>query len=86
LAAKLNGLQPDDVVVELLICQENKRVRLNSYQHVRFKFVGINEMQEHLFELNYVPELCGKKEYYLRMHPYHPLLTHPLEMGMMVWV
>jgi starch phosphorylase len=85
-AAQLNGLQPDDVVVELLICQENKKVRLNHYQHVRFKFVGINEMQEHLFELNYVPELCGKKEYYLRMHPYHPLLTHSLEMGMMVWV
>lgn len=85
-AAKLNGLQPDDVVVELLICRQYKKMRLNSFQHFRFEFVGMSETQEHLFQLNYVPELCGRQEYYLRMYPYHLLLTHPLEMGMMVWL
>jgi len=33
-----------------------------------------------------MPELCGRQEYYLRMYPYHSLLTHSLEMGRMVWV
>lgn len=85
-AAKLNGLQPDDVMVQLLICRQYKKMRLKSFQHARLEFVGMNESGEHLFELNYVPELCGKQEYYLRMYPYHTLLTHPLEMGMMIWV
>lgn len=85
-AAKLNGLQPDDVMVELLLCRQYKKMKLSSFQHFRFKFAGMGEKQEHLFVLDHVPELCGRQEYYLRMHPYHPLLTHPLEMGMMVWV
>lgn len=85
-AAKLNGLQPDDVVVELLLCRQYKKMRLDSFKHFRFEFSGMGEAQEHLFELNHVPELCGRQEYYLRMYPCHPLLTHPLEMGRMVWL
>ncbi|CAE6515004.1 Maltodextrin phosphorylase [Nitrosomonas nitrosa] len=85
-AAKLNGLQPEDVIVELLLCRQYKKMRLNSFKHVHFKFAGIDSNGEHLFELNYVPDLCGKQEYYLRIYPYHPLLIHPLEMGRMVWL
>ena len=85
-AAKLNHLQPEDVVVELLICRQFKKTRLCNFQHFRFKFTGHTEADEHIFELKLTPELCGKQEYFIRIHPYHPLLSHPLEMGLMVWL
>ena len=30
--------------------------------------------------------LCGRVEYRFRLYPKHELLTHPFEMGMMVWL
>jgi glycogen phosphorylase len=30
--------------------------------------------------------MCGKLEYRIRVYPYHSLLTHPFEMGMMRWL
>lgn len=86
-AVKLNGLQPEDVIVELLLCRQyKKRMRLTNFKHFKFDCVGMVSPQEHLFELNYAPELCGRQEYYLRIYPYHPALTHPLEMGMTIWL
>lgn len=85
-ATILNGLSPDDVVVELLIRRQYKKTQLTNFNHFCFKFTGVQEMNEHFFELDHVPELCGKQEYFIRMYPYHPLLTHPFEMGMMVWL
>ncbi len=86
LAVKLNGLQPDDVVVELLLSRQYNKTRLDQFKHFRFDCTGTIGEHEHRFELNHVPELCGRQEYYLRAYPYHPLLTHPLEMGRMVWL
>ncbi|SCX23147.1 starch phosphorylase [Nitrosomonas eutropha] len=86
LAVKLNGLQPEDVVVELLLSRQYNKVRLNQFQNFRLECTGIIEPNEHQFELNHIPELCGRQQYYLRVYPYHPLLTHPLEMGKMVWL
>ena len=85
-AARLNGLQPEDVVVELLVCRQFKGSKPCDFKHFRFEFSGIEESGEHLFALNFTPELCGKLEYYIRIHPYQSLLMHPLEMGMMVWL
>jgi starch phosphorylase len=42
--------------------------------------------REHLYALEFTPELCGKIEYCVRAYPYHDLLTHRFEMGMMVWL
>jgi starch phosphorylase len=39
-----------------------------------------------MFALDLTPGLCGKLEYYIRVYPCHPLLTHPFEMGMMEWL
>ncbi len=85
-AAQLNGLKPVDVVLELLICRQFRKVRLDKFSHFTFEFTGIEEQGEHIFELKLSPELCGKQEYFIRIYPYHTLLTHPLEMGMMVWL
>ena len=85
-AAKLNGLKPEDVVVEMLIRRQYKKTRLRKFDHFRFEYTGTQAHDEHIFELKMAPELCGKQEYFIRIYPYHSLLTHPLEMGMMVWV
>lgn len=84
--AKLNGLQPEDVVVELLICHQTEKNKLQGSQRFSFEFVGNETSGEHLFELDMVPDLCGKLEYHIRVYPHQALLTHPLEMGMMVWL
>ena len=86
IAAKLNDLEPTDVVIELLIRPEFKSIPLHNFRHFKFEPTGIQESNEHLFELELTPELCGKQEYFIRIYPYHPLLTHPLEMGLMVWL
>lgn len=85
-AIQLNGLKPDDVVVELLLCRQFKKIKLNKFNHFKFNNSGIDESGEYLFELNLKPELCGRQIYYVRVYPYHQLLSHPLEMGMMVWL
>ena len=36
--------------------------------------------------LQITPEMCGKLEYRIRIYPWHELLTHPFEMGMMRWL
>lgn len=86
LAVKLNGLQPEDVVVELLLSREYNKTRLSQFQHTRLECTGMIGTNEHQFELSHIPELCGRQQYYLRIYPYHPLLTHPLEMGKMLWL
>ena len=73
-------------MVELLICRQFKKSKLCDFKHFRFEFSGVEESGEHMFTLNLVPDLCGKLEYHMRVYPYQPLLTHPFEMGMMVWL
>ena len=85
-AVKLNHLTPEDVVVELLICRQYKTTRLCNFNHFKFEFTGVQDAGEHWFELQLIPEFCGKQEYFIRIYPCHPLLTHPLEMGLMLWL
>ena len=85
-AAKLNGLDPDDVVVELMICRRVKHPQPCDFQHYSFQTSETEKSGEHFFELNLAPNLCGKLECHIRMYPCHPLLTHQLEMGMMLWL
>src|SRR5512134_3532466 len=85
-AAKLNGLAPADVVVELLLARgarepTDRRVRLD------LAFDGtMTENGEHRFVLELAPELCGRLDYRIRAYPCIEALTHPFELGLMVWV
>ncbi|MGH8771394.1 MAG: alpha-glucan family phosphorylase, partial [Burkholderiales bacterium] len=85
-AVNLNGLKPEDVVVEMLIGRETKRHNLLSFLRHHFEFEGIVEGSEHRFALALTPEMCGKLEYRVRVFPWQPLLTNPVEMGMMLWL
>ncbi len=84
---KLNGLQPADVVVEMLIGHQSNKEKLK--QSIKYKFQAqgaMNETGEHIFTLDLMPEQCGKLEYRIRVYPYHEMLTHPLEVGCMRWL
>ncbi|HEU0283016.1 MAG TPA: alpha-glucan family phosphorylase, partial [Gallionella sp.] len=86
-AAKLNGLQPNDVVVEMLLGLFTKREKLQNSYRYRFEATGtMTEAGETVFALEMQPEKCGKLEYRIRAYPCHEMLTHPFEMGMMRWL
>jgi starch phosphorylase len=84
-AARLNGLDPEDVTVECLVGKEDLDGNYSVYDQVNFSYKG-EEGDEHLFELALKPGEPGLNFYKLRMFPYHKYLSHPFEMGDMVWI
>ncbi|MDP4027777.1 MAG: alpha-glucan family phosphorylase [Gallionella sp.] len=86
-AVKLNGILPSDVVVEMMLVLHSKREKLQNAYRYRFEATGTTtETGEAVFALEMQPEKCGKLEYRIRAYPYHEMLTHPFEMGMMRWL
>jgi starch phosphorylase len=86
-AVSLSGLKPEDVVVELLIGRQAEAENLKEMRGYRFEWEGVmTDQGEHRFALEVTPEMCGRLEYRVRIFPYHELLTHPFEMGMMRWL
>ncbi|MDH3948095.1 MAG: alpha-glucan family phosphorylase [Gammaproteobacteria bacterium] len=82
---KLEGLDPEDVIVECLIGVENSQGEFvieerHHLQHAR------QEGNTHTFSLELEPSECGLKTYQIRSYPHHKHLSHPLEMGYMLWV
>ncbi len=87
IAVRLNGLNANDVVVEMLLGLSSKRDKLQSSRRYQFESTGTqNEAGEHIFAVHIQPEKCGKLEYRVRAYPYNDMLTHPFEMGMMRWL
>ena len=84
-SAQLDGLAPTDVAVELLFSRPNANAQSRPPRAFRLEFQGTHE-GESCFALELTPEVCGKIDYRLRLYPFHELLTHPFEMGMMVWL
>lgn len=81
----LNGLSPEDVRVELLIgrvAKDDEDTKLAAY---KFQAVSCSDKACD-FALTLTPELCGRLIYRIRVYPYHELLTHPYEMGLMLWL
>ena len=86
-AVNLDGLTPADVVVELLFGRPEDGARPQRPQSYELKDEGQPAGgREHHYALEFKPELCGKIEYRIRVYPYHELLTHSFEMGMMKWL
>jgi starch phosphorylase len=86
-AVSLNGLTPNDVLVELLFGRPGDGDQSLQARSYHFKDEGlIAGGSEHLYVLEFTPQLCGKIDYRIRVYPYHELLTHRFEMGMMTWL
>ena len=83
LAVQLNGLGAEDVAVELLF---GRPMPGSMPETLRLQPLQALDKGEHLYALDLQPDLCGKVEYSLRAYPYHADLTHPFEMGLMLWL
>jgi len=83
-AARLNGLAPEDVAVELVLngSESDAPARLRRLAPQQ----ALPEHGEHLYAIEFAPELTGRIEYRLRAMPGHPLLAHPCETGLMTWL
>ena len=82
---KLEGLTPSDVIVECLLGTEDSQgdfviEERHHLQHVK------QDGNIHTFSLDLEPSDCGLKTYQIRIYPHHKYLSHPLEMGYMLWV
>jgi starch phosphorylase len=80
-AVALNGLAPDDVIVEIVMDHPRQKQR-----HALSAVGTLPETGERRFALELTPDMCGQLEYRIRAYPCHALLTHPFEMGLMIWV
>jgi starch phosphorylase len=85
-AVKLNGLAPGDVAVELLLSRGLKEISIEEHRHQLAAAGAMPDAAEHRYALELKPELCGKLDYRIRIYPRHALLTHPFELGLMVWI
>ena len=85
IAARLNGLMPGDVMVELLLTRLYERDQTRD-RHELAASGMVADTNEHRFALELKPEVCGKLDYRIRIYPRHELLTHPFELGLMLWI
>ncbi|HEY5636961.1 MAG TPA: alpha-glucan family phosphorylase [Burkholderiales bacterium] len=86
-AARIDGLAPGDIAVEAVFSrpgseQAGEAVDLKWLNHERV----LPETGEHVYSIEFCPQLSGRIDYRLRAYPTHALLTHPFEMGMMTWL
>ena len=85
-AAKLNGLGPEDIAVEVLLGRPEAGLASETPNRRRMRFERqLADTGEHLFAIDFTPEFFGRVEYRMRAFPHHELLTHPFELGLMVW-
>jgi starch phosphorylase len=85
--AKLDGLAPEDIVVELLMTRpdgESGDERVLKYPLLATG--KVNGAGEQVFALDLAPALCGKLDYRIRAYPRPEALADPFEMGLMLWV
>jgi glycogen phosphorylase len=99
-AAALNGLAPADVRVEFLarrLLPEADRVppALSSYTQAprdgvwSAAFTATDEQDVDgavVFALDVEPPECGQFQTDVRIYPWHELLSHPYELGLMKWL
>lgn len=85
-AVRLNGLAPSDVAVELVLGVPRADRYPDRRRRLFLEYKGPLEGGEARYELKISPEHCGRIEYRLRAFPYNSMMTHPFEMGMMLWL
>jgi len=83
-AAKLNGLAPEDLAVEVVM--QRPGAAAPAARHRLEPRAPLADSGEHLYALDFAPQLSGRSEYRLRAYPSHELLAHPFEPGLMLWL
>ena len=79
----LAGLTPADVAVELVM--QPRIGGGDQAQRIAFTAEGEPQDGRQRYVLDLEPDRCGKLDLAIRAYPFHPLLTHPFELGLMLW-
>ncbi len=87
----LNGLDPDDIMVECILGRESNKGEFIKDCPVMFFSTGTtsgNVATYHcdLFDTEETCQMGGQQAFRIRLYPCHPLLNHPLECGRMIWL
>ena len=85
-AAYLDGLAADDVLVECLVGREDENGEFKRSDAHVFTHAGPGEHGETVFQLELTPRLAGLQFYKIRIFPFHPSLSHRFEPGYMIWL
>jgi starch phosphorylase len=85
IAAKLNGLTPADVCVELILTRALREAAPVSHSH-ELAPTGQQREGEHIFRIDLKPALAGRLDYRIRIYPRNELMTHPHELGLATWL
>ena len=86
MAAKLDGLDAEDVVVECLVGTCDTDGKFLPHRSYPLQVNGHTQDGETLFHLDLCTDLPGLQSYQLRIYPYHKLLSHRFELGLMRWL
>jgi starch phosphorylase len=82
---KLAGLAPQDVKVECLL---ERQLRLDGDAgelQLHFAPIGAPDGDTQRYTVDVTPEFCGNLYYFVRIYPWHELLSHRFELGLMRW-
>ena len=83
--ANLNGLEATDVKLECLFGREGLDGDIDVKQVAELSSIG-GDGDATEFEIDLAPEIPGLQYYKLRMYPFNDALSHPFELGCMIWV
>jgi starch phosphorylase len=83
--AELNGLHADDVRLECLLGCNDASGEFVVAQKAELPATGGDDHYTE-FGIDLVPEIAGLQYYKLRMYPYNESLSHPFELGCMIWI
>lgn len=83
--AELNGLAARDVKLECLFGREKPGGEIDVEQVAQLQANGGDSTHTE-FEINLTPEIAGLQYYKLRMYPFNEALSHPFELGCMIWI
>jgi glycogen phosphorylase len=100
IAAQLNGLQPSDVRVEFVarrllpeadlspppLSSFNQPSRAGIWSAALGPTGEIDSDGSTVFALDAAPQECGQFATEVRIYPWHDLLSHPYELGLMKWI
>jgi starch phosphorylase len=83
---ELNGLEPDDLMLDCLIGREMTDGRFERHTCATFSIASRLSATEALFSLNMMLTNPGMQCYMIRMYPHHALLSQRFELGCMLWL
>jgi starch phosphorylase len=85
-AVHVGALEVRDVRVECIFGRQSEEHGFVKHSSVELHPSGFNDEGEALYTLETRPPLSGLQFYKIRAHPFHPLMRHPFESGLMIWV